>query len=35
MLDLHLLHLPREGQEEAQEGWEFVLKRKHPEARAL
>lgn len=32
MLELHLLHLPRERQEEAQKGWKFILRRKDPEA---
>lgn len=31
MVDPHLLHLPRKGQEEAQKG-KFVLRRKEPEA---
>lgn len=32
MVNLHLLHLPGEGQEEAQKGWKFVLRRKEAEA---
>lgn len=32
MVDLDLLHLPREGQEWAQKGWKFILRRKEPEA---
>lgn len=32
MLDLHLLHLQKEGQEQTQEGYKFILRRKHPEA---